>query len=217
MDYLTLSLVLFAVGLVLLVAEIFLPSGGILVVISLLAFAGGVGIILSQGTTLEAVIAITALSLGLPTAFYFIVAAWRRMAIGMVPPDTATAPSTIPAVLELEALKNRVGKTVSPMRPSGIVDFGNKRVDALTEGEMLEAGVWVRCIDVKPGRVIVRKLEVPPEALEEIQPQGGASPATPPGSTPGTSPSSSSAVDPLASPPPARRSGDDFDLELDLR
>jgi membrane-bound ClpP family serine protease len=217
MDYLTLSLVLFAVGLVLLVAEIFLPSGGILVVISLLAFAGGVGIILSQGTTLEAVIAIAALSLGLPTAFYFIVAAWRRMAIGMVPPDTATAPSTIPAVLELEALKNRVGKTVSPMRPSGIVDFGNKRVDALTEGEMLEAGVWVRCIDVKPGRVIVRKLEVPPETLEDIQPQGGASPATPPGPAPSASPGSSSAVDPLASPPPARRSGENLDLDLDLR
>lgn len=215
MDYLTLSLVLFAVGLVLLVAEIFLPSGGILVVISLLAFAGGVGIILSQGTTLEAVIAIAVLSIGLPTAFYFLVAVWRRMAIGMVPPDTATAPGTIPAVLELEALKNRVGKTVSPMRPSGIVDFGNKRVDALTEGEMLEAGVWVRCIDVKPGRIIVRKLEVPPEALEEIQPQGGASPATPPGSAPSSSPSSS-AADTLA-PPPVRRGGEDLDLDLDLR
>jgi membrane-bound serine protease (ClpP class) len=210
--YLTLSLILFAVGLVLLVAEIFLPSGGILVVISLLAFAGGVGIILAQGTTLEAVIAIAALSIGLPTAFYFIVAAWRRMAIGMVPPDTATAPSTIPAVQELEVLRNRVGKTVSPMRPSGIVDFGNKRVDALTEGEMLEAGVWVRCIDVKPGRVIVRKLEVPPEAMEDIRLAD-----TPSAPTPGSPSATSKAGDPLAPLPPNRRNGDDLDLDLDLR
>jgi membrane-bound serine protease (ClpP class) len=214
MDYLTLSLILFAVGLVLLVAEIFLPSGGILVVISLLAFAAGVGIILSQGTTLEAVIAIAALSIGLPTAFYFIVAAWRRMAIGMVPPDTATAPSTMPAVLELETLKNRVGKTVSPMRPSGIVDFGNKRVDALTEGEMLEAGVWVRCIDVKPGRVIVRKLEVPPEALEDLPPAD-----KPSASTVANPPAASSAKDSMAPSPPGqpRPGGEDLDLDLDLR
>ncbi|MCS7021617.1 MAG: hypothetical protein NZU63_07310 [Gemmataceae bacterium] len=214
MDYLTLALVLFSVGLVLLVAEIFLPSGGVLVVVSLLAFAGGVGVILSQGTTLEAVIAITALSLGLPTAFYFIVAAWRRMAIGMVSPDTATAPSTIPAILELENLKNRVGKTVSPMRPSGIVDFDGKRVDALTEGEMLEAGIWVRCIDVKPGRVIVRKLEASPE-LDEIQLSSSSSTPTSPSSTPaGLRPSESSLRD---TPPATPAPGQDQDLDLDLR
>lgn len=211
MDYLTFSLVLFGVGLVLLVAEIFLPSGGILVVLSLLAFAGGVGLILSQGTLLEAVVAIAALSIGLPTAFYFLVAAWRRMAIGMVPPDTATAPSTIPAVLELETLRNRVGKTVSPMRPSGIVDFEGKRVDALTEGEMLEAGVWVRCIDVKPGRVIVRKLEAPPE-IEEIRPHdsGAAASSSPPSFPP-------AAADSLPDLSSSRRPDDDLDLELDLR
>jgi membrane-bound serine protease (ClpP class) len=209
MDYLTLSLVLFGVGLVLLVAEIFLPSAGILVVLSLLAFAGGVGLILSQGTMLEAVVAITALSIGLPTAFYFIVAAWRRMAIGMVPPDTATAPSTIPAVLELESLKNRIGKTASPMRPSGIVDFEGKRVDALTEGEMLEAGVWVRCIDVKPGRVIVRKLEAPPE-IEDIRPHSLAPPTT-------SNPSSSTTLDPFTNTSTNRHSREDLDLDLDLR
>ncbi len=199
MEYLTLALILFAVGVVLLLAEIFLPSGGILVVFSLLFFAIGVGIILTQGTTLEAVVAITALSIGLPTAFFFIVAAWRRMSIGMVPPDETTAPQAVPALAELETLKNRIGKTVSPMRPSGLVDFGGKRVDALTEGEMLDAGVWVRCVSVKSGKVIVRRLEAPPE-LEELGP-----PVSPPASE----------TERPAPPSPQRPDRLDFDLDLD--
>ncbi|HJZ54615.1 MAG TPA: hypothetical protein VKE74_06630, partial [Gemmataceae bacterium] len=45
MDYLTLALILFAIGVIMLVAEILLPTGGILVVVSLLFFSLGVGII----------------------------------------------------------------------------------------------------------------------------------------------------------------------------
>src|SRR5262245_39017316 len=70
-------------------------------------------------------------------------------------PDAAPVAPTS----ELDILKGRTGKTVSPMRPSGSVEFDGRRVDAMTEGMMLDAGVWVRCVDVKRGQVIVRKLE----------------------------------------------------------
>jgi len=54
-----------------------------------------------------------------------------------------------------------VGKTVSPMRPSGTVEFDNTRVDAMTEGVMIDAGVFVRCVDVRGGKVIVRRMDAP--------------------------------------------------------
>ena len=82
MDYLTLALILFTIGVVMLLAEILLPTGGILVVVSLLFFALGVGIILAQGTTTEAVVAIAGLAIGLPAAGFVAVSAWRRMSIG---------------------------------------------------------------------------------------------------------------------------------------
>jgi len=39
------------------------------------------------------------------------------------------------------------------------VDLDGRRIDTLTEGMMVEPGQWVRCIDVKAGRVIVRPVD----------------------------------------------------------
>jgi len=205
MDYLTIALILFTVGVVMLLAEILLPTGGILVVVSLLFFALGVGIILARGTTTEAVVAIAALALGLPAAGFVAVSAWRRMSIGTVLPEDATAPGVIPGAAELEVLKNRTGKTVSPMRPSGTVEFDGKRVDAISEGVMLDAGVWVRCVAVKGTSVIVRQMDAPAD-VADIAPD-----APPRGDAP--------EIRRDVSPPPPQnppRPADDFDLDLGL-
>jgi membrane-bound ClpP family serine protease len=169
MDYLTLALILIGIGVLLLAAEILVPTGGALVVAALLFFALGVGTILYYGSTSEAVVAIIGLGIGLPAFGYVAVSAWRRMSLDTVL-DEAPAPPVVAS--EVDALKGRTGKTVSPMRPSGTVEFDGKRVDAMTEGTMLDAGVWVRCVDVRRGQVIVRKMEEPPDET--------AAPAAPP-------------------------------------
>jgi membrane-bound serine protease (ClpP class) len=169
-SYLTVALILIAIGVVLLGAEILLPTGGFLVVGALLFFALGVGTILYYGDTLEATVALAGLAVGLPAAGFVAVAAWRRLSIGNSL-DTGTPGATAtntPQILELEALKGRVGKTVSPMRPSGSVEFDGRRVDAMSEGMMLDAGVWVRCVDVKGGKVVVRRM-APPTDLADIR------------------------------------------------
>lgn len=207
MDYLTVALVMFTIGVVLLLAEILLPTGGILVVVSLLFFALGVGIILARGTTTEAVVAIAGLAVGLPAAGFVAVSAWRRMSIGTVLPEDAMAPGVTPGGPELEMLKNRTGKTVSPMRPSGTVEFDGKRVDAMTEGVMLDAGVWVRCIDVKGGKVLVRQMD-PPADVTDIDLNAPLRDAA--------SDLRLSALPPQAAPsPPPRKPANDLD-DLDL-
>jgi membrane-bound serine protease (ClpP class) len=67
----------------------------------------------------------------------------------------------MPVHLELEALRGRFGKAVSALRPSGIADFDGWRVDVITEGLMVDPGQWVRCMDVKAGKVVVRPMEKP--------------------------------------------------------
>jgi membrane-bound ClpP family serine protease len=163
MDYLTAALLLIAIGVVLLGAEILLPTGGVLVVGALLFFALGVGTILYYGDTVEAAVAIAGLAVGLPAAGFVAVTAWRRMSIGNAI-DSGIASATandLPQLAGLESLKGRVGKTVSPMRPSGTVEFDGRRIDAMTEGMMLDAGVWVRCVEARAGKVLVRRLESP--------------------------------------------------------
>jgi membrane-bound serine protease (ClpP class) len=207
MDYLTLALILFALGVVMLIAEILLPTGGFLVVASLLLFALGVGVILKDGTVNEAAVALAALAIGLPAAGYVAVAAWRRMAIGTVLSDEGVAPGLGGGVSELEALKNRTGKTVTPLRPSGAVEFDGKRIDAMSEGMMLETGVWVRCVEVKGGKVIVREID-PPADLSEITPD-----APPRRDVPDIHLD----VSPPVPPPPKKLTDkfDDFDFDLD--
>jgi hypothetical protein len=85
-------------------------------------------------------------------------------ALSLVTAETVTA--AVPQLAELEQLRGRVGKTVSPMRPSGTVEFDNTRVDAMTEGVMIDAGVFVRCVDVRGGKVIVRQMDAPRDIVD---------------------------------------------------
>jgi membrane-bound serine protease (ClpP class) len=209
MDYLTIALILIGLGVLLLVAEILVPTGGIFVVAALLFFAFGVGTILYYGTTIEAVVAVGGLAIGLPAAAFAATAAWRRMSLDTVLEDPSAAPA-VPVPPETDALKGRTGKTVSPMRPSGTVEFDGKRVDAMTEGTMLGAGVWVKCVDVKRGQVIVRKIDEPVD-LANIDPTAAA-PAPEPKAAPpaGEEPTKGE----LPKPKP-RDDFDDFDIGLD--
>jgi membrane-bound serine protease (ClpP class) len=200
MDYLTLALILLGVGVLLLLAEVLVPTGGVLVVAALLCFAAAVGTILVYSDNpYEAVVAIVGLAVGLPVVGYVAVAAWRRMSLDAVLDEPAAAPPAAPS--DLEVLKGRTGKTVSPMRPSGTVEFDGRRVDAMTEGMPLEAGVWVRCVDVRRGQVIVRRVEDQPD-LTGIDPY-----AAPPEGPP--------AAPPPAPEPPRKDDFDDFDIGLD--
>lgn len=207
MDYLTIALVLMALGAAMLIAEVLVPTGGVLVVAALVFFALAVGVILYYGTTIEAVVAIGGLAVGLPASAFVMVAVWRRMSLDSALIDTPIDSQTVPA--GTVSLKGRTGKTASPMRPSGSVEFDGKRVDAMTEGMMLDAGVWVRCVDVKGGKVIVRALESVPD-VSDLEPNAEA-PAPPPANEP-------KAPAPVSEQPksePPRRPRDDFD-DIDI-
>jgi membrane-bound serine protease (ClpP class) len=76
----------------------------------------------------------------------------------------------MPVNLELEQLRGRYGRALSDLRPSGVCDFDGWRVDTITEGMMVEAGQWVRCVDVRAGKVVVRPADKPtPDDLENVQ------------------------------------------------
>ncbi|CAN5233948.1 NfeD family protein [soil metagenome] len=159
LDYLSLAVLLFALGLVLFLAEYFLPTGGFLIVGGVLLCVVAVGVVARYGTQLEAVASIVALCVGVPLfgtgAFYM----WgRRMALPVMDDDPAR---DLPGVEDHNALRGRLGTTASPMKPSGVVDFDGRRIDAVTEGPMLDSGVSVRCLDVRGGKVIVRQVDKP--------------------------------------------------------
>lgn len=164
-SYLAISLLLIGLGVVLLIGEFFFPiTGGLMIVGGIVLFAVAVGVIFYWGTRTEAVIATIGLCVGLPAAFAGLFQAWKQFSLKSgLDADQAggTLTAAMPELSELERLKGRYGRTVTPMRPSGSVEIDGRRIDALTEGVMLDAGVWVRCTDVKGSRVTVRQVDAP--------------------------------------------------------
>jgi membrane-bound ClpP family serine protease len=166
MDFnmLILGFLLIGAGFLLLAADLFLMSG-ILAVLSLgaivigvvLTFLGG-GLSVGSTTTL---VVFVALPLTVRLLLYF----WPRTSLGQdffltqQPEDTTMA--ALPANQELEHLKGRIGRTLSALRPAGMVDFDGRRVDTITEGMMVDADQLVRCIDVRAGKVVVRPIDKP--------------------------------------------------------
>jgi membrane-bound ClpP family serine protease len=167
--YLTLAFILIGSGVVLLAAEFFLPTGGVLVVVGVGLMAAAVGLILFYGSTMEAVAAVIAMCIGIPIVWNVLLYTWHRMArqVGL---DSETVTATVadmPEAAELEQLKGRYGKTLSPMRPAGTVEIDGRRVDAITEGMMLGVNVPVKCVDVRAGWVVVRQVD-PPAGLSDM-------------------------------------------------
>jgi len=163
---------LIALGLVLLVAELFLPTGGVLFVLSVAAMVVGLGMTYyaDQAAFLATLIVVV---VGAPVlfglAFYYLpkTPMGRRFFLHGTQEDDTLA--NLPVNLELEQLRGRYGRTISALRPAGITDFDGRRVDTITEGMMIEPGQWVRCIDVQAGKVIVRPVDKPPD-LGELEP-----------------------------------------------
>lgn len=211
-SYQIVALVLIALGVALLGAEILAPTGGILVVGALVFFALAVGVVLYSGTLIEAVVVVGGMAVGLPAAGFAAVSAWRRMSLDSALDAGAT---DAPAAAEVPSLKGRTGKTVSPLRPSGTAEFDGKRVDAMTEGTMLDAGVWVKCMEVKRGQVIVRRMENPPDVSGiEGEAVAGEYPAAAPKAAPPAS-EQPAPEPPKVEPKRPRDDFDDFDIGLD--
>jgi membrane-bound ClpP family serine protease len=169
----TLGYLLVAAGLLLMVAELLLPTGGILFVVGIGSLIGGVAMTFAYDAT-HGLVLLVALFLLVPTAGPVVLYLWPRTPVGrrlvLSGPEDDAALANMPVNLELEALRGRYGKTLSTLRPAGVTDFDGHRVDTLSEGSFIEAGRWVRCIDVRAGRVIVREVEAPPD-LGEINPE----------------------------------------------
>ena len=160
-------------GLLLLILEVFIPSGGFIGICSIAclalclwyAFAQSLGL----GVTFMA-IDLVALPLTAGLAFSI----WSRTPIGrkffLKPP----APEEIEvshADHHLECLVDQVGRTLTPLRPCGHVEIGGQRADALSEEGFLPAGATIRVLRIRSGQVVVREIRDPASAVAADSPR----------------------------------------------
>jgi membrane-bound serine protease (ClpP class) len=173
MQPLLIAFVLILAGLLLLLAELFIPSG-IFFVLAIVAIVGGVVMtFLYSGDAYTGWLTLLGTFVIVPAIAGILFHYWPRTPMGRrfflnTPEEDATLAS-MPVNLELEQLRGRHGRALSALRPAGVVDFDGRRIDTVTEGMMVEAGQLVRCVDVRAGKVVVRPVDKPnPDLLENM-------------------------------------------------
>ncbi len=150
---------LFAAGVLLLMADIFLPSHGILSVSALGLLIWAVVQTFQYGGTNAGLISVAACTLFLPTFAYGAIRIWKKTPIGrrIAPPNpVVTAYDTSIPTAELEALLGRTGRSVSQLRPVGICEFDGQRVSCVSEFGMIEAGTPVLAVRLAGANLAVR-------------------------------------------------------------
>lgn len=149
-------------SLLLVVAEAFVPSGGLIgaLAIGLLL----VSLYLAFTTTAFGWLFLIAICVLLPPTIMLAIYLWPHTPIAkylFLPPprDEDQAPDA--PNWPLGHLVGQLGRTVTPLRPTGVVLFEGRRHEAISEGTPVEANTLVRALEIRGGRLIVRVADVP--------------------------------------------------------
>lgn len=146
---------LFILGLVMLVLELFVPSFGILGLVGSICLIAGVvraafsfthalfslGIAFAAAAVVIAVVVVIFKERGI----------WNRFILQ----DNLTKEKGFVPVQEKLDLIGTSGVSITPLRPAGTAMLGGERIDVVTQGSFINAGVQVSVVKVEGGRVVV--------------------------------------------------------------
>jgi membrane-bound serine protease (ClpP class) len=155
----TAAVLLLALGLGLIVAEIFFPSFGLLSVLATAAIVGALAMAFQEGTTFGVRFLLATVVL-VPSVILLGFRLFPKSPFGkrMVAPGLSFASRAAYDPRDAE-LAGSEGTLESDCRPAGMARIGERRVDVVTRGEWLEAGARVRVVEVQGNRVVVARVE----------------------------------------------------------
>ncbi|MCI2426159.1 nodulation protein NfeD [Candidatus Acetothermia bacterium] len=151
-------LLLIIASIALLIAELFVPggilgvlgTGGIIASIIMAAPSPGYGAIyLGAGFVVSVIGAIVAVK---------VMGRGSRLFGRFVLQHEESVDSGYTAVPERSDLVGMIGRVITPLRPAGTAEFGDSRVDVVTDGEFIDKGTEIEVRKVEGTRVIVRRV-----------------------------------------------------------
>ena len=153
MDYATLSLILLACGILVVVVEMFIPSAGILGIVAASFLIAGV-IVAFFKSMFFGLAVLTGTSLAMPALFWLLVKVWPLTPLGKAILMNDTMEHLIPES-STNSLVGQVGKAKTKMLPSGIVMIDGRQHDAVSEGFPISPGDTVKVVSARGNRIYV--------------------------------------------------------------
>lgn len=174
MDAATWAILLLVLGLIFLVLEFFIPSGGALAAMCALSFLAAIVVGFIAGPWTGVAILLT-VCIVVPTAAGAAVKWWPDTPIGklILVQRPKSSDEVLPETVAYRGLKDLVGRrglAKGLMLPSGLVVIDGKTYDAFSEGVAIEAGQQVLVVSVSTQRLVVRPDNTIPAELAEAAP-----------------------------------------------
>lgn len=159
--WLAFAIFLYFVCAVLILAEIFVPSGGVLGVCALICLIGGVAIFFRH-SIVAGWVGIGAAIVMIPSTIAVAYKIFPKTRFGksvtLAPPERQQG-DAIPDTPQLKGLVGNVGVVLTPLRPVGTCDFSGQRVECVAESRYVDRGEKVTVIAVESTKVTVRVTE----------------------------------------------------------
>ena len=149
-------IILQILGCLVIVAEVIVPSGGVLGILSVGLIGYSLYLVFANFSSQVGLLFLLIDLISIPLLVYF---AFKIL---------ARSPVTLHTILsrekgvtsqdpELNSLLGQTGKALSALRPSGLALFEEKRLDVVSRGEYLEKGCPVIIIAIRGNQIVVKE------------------------------------------------------------
>ncbi len=155
-DWLGIAL-LYLAGVAILVAEIFIPSHGVLSVLAI----GTLGLAVYetfQVSGFAGLVSLGALAILVPTAIIVVVKTWYQTPIGKrtCPPNPELGEEDRLPVETLRSAIGQRGRALTLLRPVGICEFEGRRLECKSEQGVIQKGTEVEAVGLADRTLVVR-------------------------------------------------------------
>ena len=145
----------------LIIAEVFVPSGGLISIFALACLVGGV-LIFFQHSTIAGWIGLIIALIMIPSVLVFAYKIFPKTRFGrnvlLAPPERQQG-DAIPDSSNLRRMLGAEGIVLTPLRPVGMCDFSGQKLECVAESGYVDKGKRVRVIDVESTQLTVRIIE----------------------------------------------------------
>jgi membrane-bound serine protease (ClpP class) len=149
---------------VLIIAEVFVPSGGLISICAFACLIGGM-LIFFNHSAIAGWVGIGTAVVMIPSVLIVAYKIFPRTRFGksvtLAPPQRERG-DAISDTSELKELLGTVGVVLTPLRPVGACDFSGRRVECVAEGGYVDRDKKVKVIRVQGTQLTVRVIEEGP-------------------------------------------------------
>jgi len=153
---------LLLVGLVMMVLEVFIPSGGLLGFISIAAIVASIATAFAEQGVVVGFLMLSVTAVAVPTtlaiAFHFFPATPLGRRIMPAPPEPQDLVPAADAYHHARQLVGQRGRAICDLLPWGQVELAGERLEAVSRFGPIAAGDAVEAIDTEGRAVIVRSV-----------------------------------------------------------